>query len=346
MLSINQRHQAIAMLNTGQTYERVANHFRVAISTLVRLRRKYRQTGSVVDLPRSGRPRETTLRQDRALRLSHLRNRFKTATESARNTPGRTRRHISAQTVRRRLRVAGIRCRRPYVGARLTNVHRQNRMNWAQIHRRWIARQWRDTLFTDESKFQIDFCDRRQNVYRRRGERFSDACVKELDRFGKASCMVWGGISYYGKTDLIFIDRPPVRRGRNLRNPGLTAQRYIDEILRPVVLPYIAAHPGMRFQQDNARAHSARITTAFLAQNAVQTLPWPAYSPDMNPIEHLWDVLGKKIRENQVNNQNQLRNALRAEWANIDMRTIRNLIGSMRRRCTAVVAARGGHTKY
>ncbi|XP_071085819.1 uncharacterized protein [Haliotis cracherodii] len=73
------------------------------------------------------------------------------------------------------------------------------------------------------------------------------------------------------------------------RGNGVTAQRYIDQVLRPQVVPFFAIHGNFQFQQDNARPHTARITQAFLQQHNINTMPWPALNPDLNPIEHLWD---------------------------------------------------------
>ena len=87
--------------------------------------------------------------------------------------------------------------------------------------------------------------------------------------------MVLGGICGNVKTRLVVI----------LGN--LNAQRYCDDILRPVVVPFLQQQPRRTiFQQDNARPHSARLTQNFLANANVQFLPWPACSPDINPIEH------------------------------------------------------------
>jgi len=86
----------------------------------------------------------------------------------------------------------------------------------------------------------------------------------------------------------------------------------------------------------------------FLENNHIRVLPWPAMSPDLSPIEHLWDELGRRVRNSQNPPETlaQLRTALLREWNNIPQDFIRRLIDSMRRRCQAVINARGGHTRY
>ena len=93
--------------------------------------------------------------------------------------------------------------------------------------------------------------------------------------------MVWGGVSYNYRTDLVLV-------------PGnLTEQRYVNDILCPVVVP-MARRIGRSFifQDDNARPHIACVAVDFLKQQGIVTLQWTAKSPDLSPIEHLWDVLG------------------------------------------------------
>ena len=281
-----QRGRAIALLMQGQRQQQVANHFGVNVSTIERLVRRLRETGHLADRPRSGRPRVTSRRQDRTIRLAHLRNRHLTATETALNTVGTHNRQISPKTVGSRLREIGLRARRPYIGLPLTQARWLRRMAWLTAHapRLFPMRQWRRVLFTAESRFTLYRADGRRRVYRRRGERFADACVIERDRFGGGSVMVWGGIAHGIKSQLIVVAG------------NMTAVRYRDEILRPVAVPLVQQR-NLILQQDNARPHVARVCQDFLANNSIAPLAWPPYSPDLTPIEHMWDELERRVRK-------------------------------------------------
>ena len=155
------------------------------------------------------------------------------------------------------------------------------RLAWARDHVTWTQNDWAPVLFTDESRFCVDFTDRRARVWRMPNERFAPVCVAEHDRFGGGSVMVWAGISAQGKTDLHVID-----------NGTLTALRYVNEILDVYVRPYAGA-VGENFilmgenfilVDDNARAHRARITDQYLEQATIVRMEWPVRSPDLNPI--------------------------------------------------------------
>ena len=300
---------------------------------------KQLQTGSTEDLRRSCRPRVTTPAQDRYILNEHLRNRILTATATASVTPGTHNPRISAQTVRNRLAENNLRARRPYVGKVLTDRHRHDRLQWTDKHINWTRQDWWTILFSDESRFALSNSDGRIRVYRRRNERYADCCVLQRDRFGGGgSVMVWAGISYGYRTQLVVIDG------------NLNAQKYRDRVLAPHVVPLLHNHGVISvFQQDNARPHVARDNIQFFRNNDIDFIDdWPSKSPDLNPIEHLWDNLDTRVRQRQnpPGNVNELRDAFLEEWYNIPQAQINNLIHSMCRRCQAVSNARGGHTRY
>ena len=128
---------------------------------------------------------------------------------------------------------------------------------------------------------------------------------------------------------------------------GISALPNRDEILRPVAVTLVQQR-HLILQQDNARPHVARVCQDFLANNNIVPLDWPPYSPDLSPIEHLWDELDRRVmkRRNPPATLAQLRNALINEWNNIPMRTVDALVNSIQRRIRAAMAARGGHICY
>ena len=147
--------------------------------------------------------------------------------------------------------------------------------------------------------------------------------------------MLWGGIMGRRKIKLI------VAQG------NLNAQGYINQILQPEAVPFLQRHGSAILMHDNARPHVARICRQFLDRNNVNVLLWPAVSPDMNPNEHIWDYLGRKVRAGgNVHNLRDLENALIQEWNNIPNVVIRRYVRSMRGRLAACINSPGGHTQY
>lgn len=240
------------------------------------------------------------------------------------------------------LKEANLTPRRPARGPKLTTAHRQARLEFAREHINWNAEQWQSVLFTDECRVCLHGSDRRARVYRRPGERFSQCCFAETVSYGGGSCMMWAGISVEGKTELVFI--PGGGRGG-----GLTAERYVENILLEHVVPYEGfLGDAFLLMHDNARCHTARITRQFMDEVGIRTMDWPALSPDLNPIEHLWDELKLRVRARNPGPATiaELKTALEEEWERLPQDLIKKLIRSMRNRLRAVIKARGGNTRY
>ncbi|KAI4894837.1 hypothetical protein NFI96_004578 [Prochilodus magdalenae] len=159
---------------------------------------------------------------------------------------------------------------------------------------------------------------RRDRVWRCRGERSAACNFLQLDWFGSGSVMVWGGTALH-----------VLARG------SLTAIRYRDEILRPLVRPYAGAvGPGFLQMQDNARPHVAGVCQQFLQDEGIEAMDWPAHSPDLNLIEHIWDIMSRSIHQQHIAPQTvqELADALVKVWEEIPQETICLLIRSIPRR--------------
>ncbi|GFT57960.1 uncharacterized protein TNCV_2768671 [Trichonephila clavipes] len=143
-------------------------------------------------------------------------------------------------------------------------------------------------------------------------------------------CNGLGDIVYESRSTLI------VMRGT------LTGQRYVDDILRPHVGPFLNGLPGAIFQQDNARPHTARIAQDFL--HHFQTLPWPARSPDLSPVEHVWDQLKRQMPS--CHSVHDLELAVQDLWTHLPQDNMRCLINSMPDRVAACIATGGCPTRY
>ncbi len=103
---------------------------------------------------------------------------------------------------------------------------------------------------------------------------------------------------------------------------------------------------GFIFQQDLAPAHTAKGTKSWFNDHGVTVLDWPANSPDLNPVENLWGIVKRKMRDTGPNNADDLKVAFKATWTSITPEQCHRLIAFMLRRIYAVIHAKEGPTKY
>ena len=128
----------------------------------------------------------------------------------------------------------------------------------------------------------------------------------------------------------------------------INAERYI-EVLEQHMLPsrqcLFQGRPCI-FQQDNAKPHTASITTAWLRRRRVRVLNWPACSPDLSPIENIWHIMKQKIRQRRPRTVEQLESYIRQEWDNIPLPKLQQLVSSVPRCLRTVVKRRGDATQW
>ncbi|GFX52085.1 transposable element Tcb1 transposase [Trichonephila clavipes] len=122
----------------------------------------------------------------------------------------------------------------------------------------------------------------------------------------------------------------------------MTAQRYVHDILQPHVLPHMQQSPGAIFQQDNARRHTARVSQDCLC--TVTTFPWPSRSPDLSPVEHIWNHLGRRV--GHPTSLNELEARLQQIWNEMSQDILQNLHASMPDHIVSCIRARGGSRGY
>ena len=322
----------IEMLNQGKKLKEIHNDLGIPMSTLCMKRKRYLERNTLEPLPRSGRPRITTEREDRMVLRESQKDPFKPSQQIAIDI-GRA--DVSPNTIRRRLlTLGGLHCRVASKKPLLSRKNRIARFKWALDHRNWTLDQWKSILWSDESKFCIRNHGSR-NVYRPNGQRFNPKYTQKTVKHDK-SIMVWGCFSYNGIGKLYRIHR-------------IMDSAVYHMILRSQMFPSardLFGESPWIFQQDNDPKHTSRLIKSYLERKNVNVLQWPSQSPDLNPIENLWSRLEWNLKTRNCNNEDHLMEILQDGWDHIDQDYMKKLIESMPNRCRAVIKARGRNTKY
>ena len=206
-------------------------------------------------------------------------------------------------------------------------------------HRSWTVDDWKKVVWSDETKVCLQGFGGRELVWERPGGVLTEQQVQGTAKFGGGSLMMWGCMAAQGVGYACRIDG------------GLDAQLYThileDEFLA-TLKHYKLEKDKIIFQQDNDPKHTSRIACGWLQDHKVRVLKWPSQSPDLNPIEHLWWHLKRRLAayDAEPTSIDELWERVEAEWEKIPAQVCIDLIESMPRRIAAVLKAKGGYTKY
>lgn len=331
-----ERKIVVKLHNETNTVREIADIVGIPRSTVYNIIDRYGKTSSFGNKPKSGRPSKLTDHAKRKV-MRIIKKDPKTSApkiaEELANTCAIT---VCPQTVRNTIKINGFNSRVARKNFFVSKINKTKRLTFAKNYVSKPATFWDNWIFTDESKYNISGSDGRRRVWREKNRALDPKNMTGTVKHGGGNVMVWGCMSANGVGNLHFID-------------GIMDQyKYIDILKNN--LHQSAEKMGLSgnfvFQQDNDPKHSAANARLWILYNTPKYEKTPPQSPDLNPIEHLWEELDRRIRTRHISNNRDLRMALEEEWANITPDVTKHLVDSMPKRLRAVIEAKGYPTKY
>ena len=294
----------------------------------------YEQQHNVDDEPRSGRKRKTSPAIDDKIQQEAKRTKF--------TTPRRIKRKlnldVSSRTIDRRLIEVGLFGRVARHKHPFTDEERRKRLSFAEGYKNWTRTQWMQVIFADEKIFWGEGFEGQVFVRRPKGEALNpDYCVDYDPHPEKVS--VWGcfcgkGLGYC----YIFNENMDGKLLQGILGTHLieSAELYFD----------VDHAEQWWFLQDRDPKHKSNLVRTWLFNHGIQCIDFPPYSPDLNPIEHLWADLARRVEQFQCETMEELQDTVAEEWKKTPKKLLRMLVHSMPERCQAVIDAQGDHTKF
>lgn len=322
--------------NGPKTYASLAAKFHVPKTTVFDIINRYKQTGRIEDAKRTGRPTALTERERRDIVRKVKVDPFISTPKLQVEVKERFGKDVNCRTLQNYVRKAGFRARMARKKPLISKRNQRRRLAFARKHIKKPISFWNSILWSDESKINLFGADGANKVWRRPNEALKPRNLIPTVKHGGGSIMVWGSMASNGVGQLEFIDTK------------MNAEVYVDILGHNLKQSArkLKLESKFTFMQDNDPKHTSRKAVDFFKKNKVKVLDWPAQSPDLNPIEHLWDVLKRRLRESHSSNLHELRRKVREVWDGILPEVTRNLVNSLPRRLEAVIAANGGPTKY
>jgi transposase len=302
------------------------------------------ERGSIENLPRPGRPEKLSKYDRRAIMRAVKKDRSLTR-QQLRDLCAP---HVSLSTIDRYLRQNGFKKWLAKKRPKLTEDHAQQRLAWAKERQNWTAEDFEGVVWSDECSVEKDDSGRQTWVFRTPPEKWFKDCIAPKRKGKGISLMVWG--CFWGRNRGTFC--PLVVKSVN--------QHVYIRLLKYLLLPVIQRiHDTIGdpiFQQDNAPVHKAKAVMEFLEKYNIQVDDHPPYSPDLNPIEHVWVELKRRLHKKYPDICNtpggpdkvkqRLAKVLPEIWYEIPPEFFEKLWRSMPDRVAAVIDAKGWYTRY
>ena len=343
-LKPEQRVAAMTLIGVGMTEKNVADKLGVSRSCIARLKKaaKTRMMKPGQISPPRGQSgglntKKLGLLKLRKLKRIILKYPFKSARKIKADAP-ETFGNVSIRTIQRALKEdLHMPSMRPAKKPLLTERQIQKRLQFCRDHLNKSVEWWRDVMFSDESNFKTIRVTSRQTVRRPPGSNRFDSRYTRKTVKHPPGVMIWGCFSgKMGRGGLFFMPK----------NTTMNSDRYI-ECLTDHLLPFMRSHGTKRFLQDGAPCHTSKKSMAFLAEQPFEMIDWPGSSPDLNPIENLWNWIKDQLQEIHLTSVPHLKEELNRLWIErTPLDYLRKLSDSMPRRLQLVLDNKGHMTKY
>ncbi len=328
------RRKIVEQYQKGVSQRKIAKSLKLSSSTVHNIIQRFRESGTIS--VRKGQGRKTILdaRDLRALRRHCITYRNATVMEITTWAQEYFQKTLSVNTIHRAIHRCRLKLYRSKKKPYLNMIQKRRRFLWAKAHLKWTVAKWKTVLWSDESKFEVLFGKLGRHVIRTKEDKDNPSCYQHSVQ-KPASLMVWGCMSACGMGSL------------HIWKGTINAERYI-QVLEQHMLPsrrHLFQGRPCIFQHDNARPHTASITTSWLRRRRIRVLKWPACSPDLSPIENIWRIIKRKMRQRRPKTVEQLEACIRQEWDNIPIPKLEQLVSSVPRRLQTVIKKkRGCHT--